>query len=360
MAFALAALCLAGLVSGFLLLRRIPTIPESSPLQDSPPLDMSVIIPARNEAANLPALLTSLLQSHSQPAEVIVVDDDSNDTTGATASSFGATVIQLSAPSPDWRGKSRACHQGALAATSETLLFLDADTRFLPGGLQRTLSYFHSLPPESALSILPFHITQKPYEELSVFFNLVMAIGAGGFSGLDQPRLFGQSLLISRQLYLRAGGHAAVRQHVLENFHFAFHISAANGHLLTASGRGTLLIRMFPHGIAQLCESWEKGFVSGAGATSPIVLFLSIYWLSAATFIFLLLLTGIGIPRPAAIALYLVFTLQIAWLSRKIGSYRLTTALFYPVPLLFYFILFGHAVWLRYTRRPTTWKGRRL
>ncbi|MEO8736482.1 MAG: FAD-dependent oxidoreductase [Edaphobacter sp.] len=105
-------------------------------------------------------------------------------------------------------------------------------------------------------------------------------------------------------------------------------------------------------------ESWEKGFASGAGDTSLVVLSLSIYWLSAAAMVFLFLLLGIAVSRSAACVLYLAFGLQIAWLSRKMGSYRLITAILYPEPLLFYFIIFGRSAWLQRFRRSGTWKGR--
>ncbi|MEO6817584.1 MAG: glycosyltransferase [Edaphobacter sp.] len=355
----LVALSVGGLVSGFLLLRLIPTVPEYSSSEKEAG-SISIIIPARNEESNLPPLLSSLMQSQPRPSEVIVVNDGSTDKTSQVASTLGATVVSLTSAPPGWRGKNWACHQGALVASSDTFLFVDADTRFLPGGLERTLSLFHSLPPQSALSLLPFHTTQKPYEELSLFFNLLMAAGAGGFGGLDRPHLFGQSLLIRRDLYLRSGGHAAVRQHVLENFYLASHIREAKGNPYTASGRGVFFVRMFPHGIAQLCESWEKGFAAGAGDTSRVVLLLSIYWLFTAILVFLVLLFEIGMSRSTACTLYLAFALQVAWLSRKIGNYRLMTSILYPAPLLFYFIIFGRSVWLKRFRHSGTWKGRQL
>jgi 4,4'-diaponeurosporenoate glycosyltransferase len=301
-----------------------------------------------------------LMQSQPNPLEIIVVDDGSSDKTSEVASAFGATVVGLTSAPSGWRGKNWACYQGALVASSEIFLFVDADTRFSPEGLEETLSFFQRLPPQSALSLLPFHTPHKPYEELSLFFNLLMAAGAGGFGELDRPHLFGQSLLLSRELYLRSGGHAAVRQHILENFRLASHIRAANGSPYTASGRGVFFVRMFPHGFAQLCESWEKGFAAGAGDTSPVVLFLSIYWLFAAALVFLLLLFGIGMSRSAACILYLAFAFQLAWLSRKIGSYRLITAILYPLPLFFYFIIFGRSAWLKRFRRAGKWKGRQL
>jgi 4,4'-diaponeurosporenoate glycosyltransferase len=351
--------CTGGLATGFLLLRRIPTIPQA-PSFEKLSIDVSVIIPARDEEANLAVLLASLMESEPRPYEVIVVDDCSTDDTNSVASSFGVRVITLTSSEPGWRGKNWACHVGALAATSETFLFLDADTQFAPGGLGRLMDCFHTLPPETALSVLPFHVTHKPYEELSLFFNLLMAIGAGGFGGLDRPHLFGQSLLIRRELYSKAGGHQAVRQHVLENFHFASHLRAANGRPLTFAGRGTLLVRMFPKGVAQLRESWEKAFATGAGDTSVLVLLLSVYWLSAAATVSFVVLAAIGVTHAVALVLYLAFALQIAWLSRKIGTFRLTTALLYPLPLVFYFVIFGRSMWLQHARRPITWKGRRI
>jgi 4,4'-diaponeurosporenoate glycosyltransferase len=355
----LPTLCTGGLAAGFLLLRRVPTIPET-PSVETIAVDVSIIIPARDEEANLAVLLASLMGSELSPREVIVVDDCSTDDTNSVASSFGARVITLTSPEPEWRGKNWACHIGALAATSDTLLFLDADTQFSSCGLRRMMDYFHNSPPNTALSVLPFHVMHKPYEELSLFFNLLMAIGAGGFGGLDRPHLFGQSLLIPRELYSRAGGHQAVRQHILENFHFSSLLRAVNGRPLAVSGRGTLFVRMFPNGLSQLRESWEKAFASGAGDTSVLVLFLSIYWLSAASTVFLIAVTGIGVTHAAGLVLYLAFAIQIAWLSRKIGSFRLSTAFLYPIPLVFYFVIFGRSMWLHHARRTITWKGRRI
>lgn len=89
---------------------------------------ITVVIPARNEAARIGACLAGLADAVGVN-EVIVVDDCSEDDTADVAMAHGARVVQ-GAPLPDgWAGKVWALHQGVSAATSEWVVTLDADTR---------------------------------------------------------------------------------------------------------------------------------------------------------------------------------------------------------------------------------------
>jgi 4,4'-diaponeurosporenoate glycosyltransferase len=352
----LALLSTAGILAGLLLLRTVPTVPTQAPLAPTP-LSISVIIPARNEAANLPVLLASLRNASFSPTEILVVDDGSTDATASIAAQLGATVIPSATLPTGWTGKTWACHQGALATTGEAFFFLDADTRFTPNGFSRIIEHFATLSPNTALSILPFHRTKRWYEELSLFFNILVAMGAGGFGKLDPPHLFGQSLLIRRDLYTLSGGHTSVKHEILENLHLAEHLRAANGIPTTLGGRGTLEMRMFPEGLTQLRESWRKAFATGAGLTSPLVLGLSIYWLAAAV---LTAILAVAIHSPTFAALYLLNAIQIAFYARQLGTFRWVTALLYPIPLAFYFAVFAQSLWRRTHNQPVTWRGRQL
>lgn len=351
------AVSACGLCAGFLLFRADRTA-AAAPLA-SDLSDMTVIIPARNEADNLQPLLRSLQASSARPAAIVVVDDDSEDATAAVAQDCGATVLAAGQKPPDWKGKPWACWQGAQHAGTPLLLFLDADTRLLPHGLARMRGMFGAASQAKALSLLPYHLTLAPYEELSIIFNILVATGAGGFSGLDQKHgLFGQSMLIQRELYFRAGGHAAVRQHVLENFHFAELVRQAAGTVQTARGGGVLTMRMFPGGMQSLWASWMKGFANGAGATQPRTMLLSILWLTGAATAFTAVVFGSQTIRVAATALYLLNAIQIGYLARKVGTFRWYTAAGYALPLTFYFALFGLSA-LRTRRKKTVlWKGR--
>lgn len=85
-------------------------------------MNVSVVVPAYNEAARIRAVLMPLVNCPSV-GEVIVVDDGSDDGTAEVARSFGVRVISL----PENRGKAAALDEGVKYARNKTLLFLDAD-----------------------------------------------------------------------------------------------------------------------------------------------------------------------------------------------------------------------------------------
>ncbi len=74
---------------------------------------------------------------------------------------------------------------------------------FVDRGLDRIVArWLHEHDRKLALSLLPYHAMNDVYEQLSVFFNILMAAGAGGFGFVSEPRLFGQSLLIAKETYV--------------------------------------------------------------------------------------------------------------------------------------------------------------
>ena len=135
-----------------------------------------------------PGLLRSIATSTSRKVEVLVIDDHSTDRTARVAREFGAAVI-CSEPLPaGWTGKTWACFQGVQHASCDLLLFLDADTYFASGGLDRLVARWrHEGDPRLSISLLPYHVMQSAHEQLSLFFFVLMAAGAGGFG------VFGES-----------------------------------------------------------------------------------------------------------------------------------------------------------------------
>lgn len=330
--------------AGFLLLGRLRPCHTARASASLP--RVSVIIPARNEEHNLPKLLPSLTSQSPRPHEIIVVDDGSTDRTAELARELGATVI-ASQPLPEgWRGKPWACHQGAQAATGDLLLFVDADTWFESDGLARILSGYAG----GACSVGPYHAVRKPYEHLSLFFNFNMTVGT------VPSGLFGQMLLVDRESYRRVGGHETVKGRILENFFLAGQFQAAGIPVRSGTGRGVFSFRMYPNGLRELIAGWTKGFAAGAGQTPRGVLFLVVAWMIGLMFAPLGWLMMGDALRWGAV--YLLCAAQVAWFSRQVGAFRWYSAVLYPLPLIFFFVIFAWSA--ARSGKQVTWKGREI
>jgi 4,4'-diaponeurosporenoate glycosyltransferase len=357
-------LLLAVWMLGFLLLWRVP---RCQPVAAAGNLsELSIIIPARNEAENIQGLLASITNQSCQPLEILVVDDASEDETARLAREGGGMVVS-GAPLPEgWRGKTWACHQGAQQARGTWLLFLDADTRLQgPDALARiwkTCGHYHA----QAMSLGPYHEVRKPYEQLSAFFNLLTFMGMRCFGwrgDTTKPSgLFGPSLLVRREAYNAVGGHEAVKNEVLENLSLCPLLEEKRVPLLCLGGRGVLHVRMYPGGMGELIKGWTKAFVTGADKTPRLIFFLSVLWLSGAAY------AVVALPFVAAadgaarlqVLLYPAYAMQLFFLLRKVGSFSALTALLYPLPQFFFFTIMLKAACMKKLHRQVEWKGRRF
>lgn len=330
--------------AGFLLLPRLR--PCRDERRSTRKEKVSIIIPARDEEHNLPLLLASLSNQSISPHEILVVDDGSNDRTAEIAEEMGAKVITSQSLPDGWRGKTWACHQGAASAHGDLFCFVDADTTFTPGGLERMLSCYEV----GAFSVGPWHAVEKSYENLSLFFNVNMV------AGTVPHGLFGQMLLVDRESYYQVGGHEPVRGLILENFRLAEHFLTKGIPVSSVAGRGVLSFRMYPGGIRDLIEGWTKGFASGAGRTPRVILIVLILWMSG------LMLAPVGLVLDHLaiewVVMYLACALQLAWFARRVGGFHWHALLFYPVLLVFFFIIFTRSA--RRSGKRVTWKGREM
>lgn len=139
--------CLAVVVPFAMLVRNrraIPTVPVSLELATLPRL--SVVVPARDEAATIGRAIASVSEQDYPDLEVIVVDDRSRDATGEVVRELAARDGRVRAVRVDelpagWLGKNHALWRGAELASGEWLLFTDADVVFARGALRQAMSY---------------------------------------------------------------------------------------------------------------------------------------------------------------------------------------------------------------------------
>jgi cellulose synthase/poly-beta-1,6-N-acetylglucosamine synthase-like glycosyltransferase len=178
---------------------------------------VSVIIPMRNEAGNLPGLMHSLLSQDYPPEnmEIILIDDSSTDDTLAIAQQFEAAhshvkVFQLDTANDAVRGKKRAIEAGIGAATNPWIVCTDADCVHHPHWLQQMAGPFFSGKKFAAAPVV-FH-TRPSF--LSVFQSLdfltLQGITAASVSLRLHSMCNGANLAYSRSAFYEVNGFEGI------------------------------------------------------------------------------------------------------------------------------------------------------
>jgi cellulose synthase/poly-beta-1,6-N-acetylglucosamine synthase-like glycosyltransferase len=180
---------------------------------------VTVVIAARNEEHSIEPALQSVLQLDYPALKILVVNDRSTDNTGAILDRWACQdprlhVVHVTELPPGWLGKNHALHQGAMTATSEWILFTDADVLFAPGALKKAIVYAenHALDllaafPEIRMPTLLLQIFALTFEILFFLYfqpwrarnpNSRSYVGVGAFN------------LVRRSSYWDVGGHAPI------------------------------------------------------------------------------------------------------------------------------------------------------
>lgn len=180
---------------------------------------VSVLIPARNEEANIAQACAAVLASEGVDLELIVLDDASTDRTPELLAGIAddrLLVAHAPALPPGWSGKQHACHVLAGLATRELMVFVDADVRLGPDAVSRMAGFMGERPVGLA-SGFPRQVVVSWAEVLLLPLIHFMLLGflplaamrRSGSVGLGAG--CGQLFIARREAYARAGGHAAIR-----------------------------------------------------------------------------------------------------------------------------------------------------
>ncbi len=234
-------------------------------MSDSDSGRVSVIIPARNEEANIERVVRSVARQR-HIAEIIVVDDNSSDRTveileGLKVEFPGLRVLHAGPLPEGWTGKAHAVATGVKAAREKWLLLTDADTEHLPGSLETLLARATSESID-LLSVSPGQETPTWWEKAVIPFVYVELARKFRFEDVSNPAspvaaTNGQYILIRREVYERAGGHAGVRGEILEDVALARRVKAAGGKLLFLPGAAWVRTRMY-RSFGEMWRGWTK------------------------------------------------------------------------------------------------------
>lgn len=336
------------------------------------PARVSIIIPARDEAHNLPRLLRSLERIDHEDLEVIVVDGGSRDATADIAQAFAARDPRVrlihEPPLPrGWVGKCWACWRGRQSATGEWLLFTDADTFHEPDSLSRVLAFAQAEDAD--------FVTGLSWQELGSFgervampptFTLIQAAtgGSGEATFSDPARAIanGQYMLWRAEAYDALGGHEAVAGSIVEDLALA-RLAAARGVRGRFIDLGRLVgVRMYS-GWRSMLAGWRKNVATGARETPPREFVLTASTQFAGTMALPLTIAALVAGAPVAATAGALSYVIMTWRVRRAhagseGAGWLHAAL-HPAGYAFFLVALVVSAWDRASGRGTTWKGRR-
>ena len=205
-------------------LKRLRMPLDSAPKTELP--GVSVIIPARNEQAQIRNALTTLLQSTGVRLELIAVNDRSTDRTGEIMDEVAATdprlrVVHVTELPVGWLGKNHAMHLGSQAASQELLLFTDGDILYEPRAIEAAVRHLQSEKLQH-LCLLPKMIPGSVLENVLVcFFGLAFATGMQIYLIRTRWPLayagVGAFNLVNAGFYRSLGGHEPIAMDVLDD-----------------------------------------------------------------------------------------------------------------------------------------------
>jgi hypothetical protein len=334
----------------------LPSLPV---VANSEPLDLTVVIPARNEAHQVARVVQSF-----PGLAVIVVDDASTDKTAEIARRAGAQVISARALPAGHRGKPNACAEGARHASTKWLLFVDADTWFDAPFAASLIAYAESqcLPFVSAfLEQRCETLAEKallPYA-FALYFTGVSARAVNNPKSRE-ALANGQCMLFERAVYESIGGHAAVATSVIEDVALARHAKQKGVAVRVIRAEHLGHVRMYD-GLAAIWRGFQKNsfrFLLINPWSGLQVIFASIVltsWLPV------LLMGFADYPKLSASALLMptpVTMLFLAPLLCLLPWYRGWRVLLAPFAIYLFQLIALNGMFATVARRPTVWKDR--
>ncbi|GIJ25353.1 glycosyl transferase [Micromonospora qiuiae] len=344
--------------------------PTGQPREVAEPV--AVLLPLRDEAARVTPCLRALLAQRGVPGlRIVVLDDGSTDGTAevvraVTAGDPRVTLLTGVAPPPGWLGKPHACWQLAARAekSATALVFVDADVVLAPYAVAAAVTELRvagatllSPYPRIVVRTAADRLVQPLLQWLWLTFLPLRAMERSPRPSLAAAG--GQFLVVDRAGYLRAGGHAAVADRVLEDIELARAVKRAGGRIALADGSRLASCRMYENW-PRLRDGYTKSLWASFGhpgnAALVVALLLLLYTAPPLVAVTALLA---GAPTVAGVA----FLAYLAGVAGRVISARATggrawpDALGHPVSVAILGWLTLRSYHLR-KRRRLSWRGR--
>lgn len=271
----------AGAVRILQSLRDFPTAEAGAdmPLPEPAP-PVCLIVPAHNERHAIGGLVRSL-RAQTYPALHVVLSLDrcTDDTEAVALQAIDGdprfTIHRVQTCPPDWAGKTHAAWSAVShappAQAAPLLLFADADTQFHPRCVHAAVALLHQRSL-GLLSLLSALSVDRWYEQLvqpAATLELLRQYPIASANRWPRPRAFanGQFMLFTRAAYEAAGGHQAVRSHLLEDIALARHTARAEHRTGVLRAGQMLHCRMYENWPA-FRRGWRRIYTEAANRRS--------------------------------------------------------------------------------------------
>jgi len=341
-------------------------LPEPAPL-------ISILLPARNEEANIGVCLESLRQQDYPNFEILVLDDSSTDGTAdivaRTAAEDSRVRLLKGQPLPSgWAGKTFACHQLAQEARGSWLLFTDADTVHVSSMLRRVLGV--ALVSRAALiSGFPYQRTSSIWQKtaMPILFYFMLLCWMP-FWWLQRSRCttpsvaIGQFLFFSAKEYHSIGGHEAVKSRIVEDVWLGIEVSRHKYRQLTLDLSSLVSCQMYRE-FGTMWDGITRWFYTAASLSvvSLVVMIAVVLLLFLAPFLWLVY--GLLLAQPAfAWEVLVALQVSIVFLARFLAGRRFsqpkTSIILHPIGVAFLLLVSFYASYQYLTGAGVKWKGR--
>ncbi|MGY0008054.1 glycosyltransferase [Micromonospora sp. I033] len=332
---------------------------------------VAVLLPLRDEADRVTPCLRALLAQRGVPGlRVVVLDDGSTDGTADVVRAVAGgdprvTLLTGVAPPPGWLGKPHACWQLATRTdpAPTVLAFVDADVVLAPYAVAAAVTELRTAGatllspyPRIVVRTAADRLVQPLLQWLWLTFLPLRAMERSPRPSLAAAG--GQFLVVDRAGYLRAGGHAAVADRVLEDIELARAVKRSGGRIALADGSRLATCRMY-ESWPQLRDGYTKSLWASFGhptAAAGVVTLLLLLYTAPPVVALGLASTA---PRVSMVALiaYLLGVAGRAVSARATGGRAWPDALAHPVSVVVLGWLTLRSYHLR-KRRRLTWRGR--
>lgn len=331
---------------------------------------VSILIPARNEAAVIGRTIQMIRQQTFTHFELLILDDQSTDETAtivrqAAANDERIKIISGKALPSDWSGKNWACHQLSEASNGEFIIFTDADVQWQPDALSTLLSY-QTKSGADLLTVWPTQETLSPAERLvvplmsMVIMSYLPLLAVHHLPWSSFAAANGQCLLFRRTVYKAIGGHSGVRKEIVEDVVLARRTKKLGFRLRMIDG-GTLIGCRMYHDWHSVQSGFAKNILAGHGNSQLLLAFSTLFHWSLFLIPYLWLVFGGGSEGWPAFPLALItLGLLIRSLSAAFTQQRVLDALGMPLSVILMTLIAARSVYWQWRFGGPRWKDRTI